>query len=113
MPLPNNTWEKRKCAYRLIQNMACEFPVLASPVGMNQEVVRQWEVGFLANSEEEWIDSLKSLIQDAGLRKRMGEKGLELVRERFTVEGNFELMREVEKVLEVGSRKADFGSWNH
>ncbi|MFD2203171.1 hypothetical protein [Shivajiella indica] len=40
------------------------------------------------------------MILDAELRKRMGEKGLELVKERFTVEGNFEVMRrEVERML--------------
>lgn len=110
MPLPDDPWERGKCAYKLIQYMACGLPVVASPVGMNQEVVRHGENGFLAGSDEEWIHALKTLIQDAGLRKRMGEKGLELVKERFTVEGNFEVMKEeVERMSEGGSRKSDFG----
>lgn len=110
MPLPDDQWERGKCAYKLIQYMACSLPVVASPVGMNQEVVRHGENGFLARTDEEWIQPLKTLIQDAGLRKRMGEKGLELVRERFTVERNFEVMKEeVERMSEGGSRKSDFG----
>jgi glycosyltransferase involved in cell wall biosynthesis len=100
MPLPDDPWEKGKCAYKLIQYMACGLPVVASPVGMNTEVVTHGENGFLATTEEEWIHGLKTLIQDASLRKRMGEKGLELVRERFTVERNFEVMKEeVERLL--------------
>jgi glycosyltransferase involved in cell wall biosynthesis len=103
MPLPDDQWERGKCAYKLIQYMACGLPVVASPVGMNKEVVRHGENGFLATTEEEWIYTLKTLIQDAELRKRMGEKGLELVRERFTVEGNFGVMKkEVEKILRGG-----------
>ncbi|RPA68471.1 glycosyltransferase [Cyclobacteriaceae bacterium YHN15] len=100
MPLPDDQWERGKCAYKLIQYMACGLPVVASPVGMNKEVVSHGENGFLAGTEEEWIDALKTLILDAELRKRMGEKGLELVKERFTVERNFEVMRrEVERML--------------
>lgn len=104
MPLPDDPWERGKCAYKLIQYMACGLPVVASPVGMNTEVVTQGENGFLAASEEDWIEALKTLILDASLRKRMGEKGLELVRERFTVERNFEIMlREVEKLEGKGN----------
>lgn len=100
MPLPNDPWERGKCAYKLIQYMACGLPVVASAVGMNLEVVRHGENGFLAGTEEEWIQALKTLILDAALRKRMGEKGLELMKERFTVEGNFGVMRrEVERML--------------
>lgn len=100
MPLPDDQWERGKCAYKLIQYMACGLPVVASPVGMNLEVVRHGENGFLAGTEEEWIQALKTLILDASLRKRIGEKGLELVRERFTVEGNFRIMKkEVERML--------------
>lgn len=100
MPLPDDQWERGKCAYKLIQYMACGLPVVASAVGMNLEVVRHGENGFLAGTEEEWIQALKTLILDAALRKRMGEKGLELMKERFTVEGNFGVMRrEVERML--------------
>jgi glycosyltransferase involved in cell wall biosynthesis len=100
MPLPDDPWERGKCAYKLIQYMACGLPVVASPVGMNTDVVRHGENGFLASTEEEWIQALKTLILDADLRKKMGEKGLELVKERFTVERNFGMMlSEVERVI--------------
>lgn len=92
MPLPDDPWERGKCAYKLIQYMACGLPVVASPVGMNAEVVRHGVNGFLAQSEDEWVDALSLLIHDCGLRKAMGEKGYQVVRERYTLQHNFSVM---------------------
>ena len=89
MPLPDNEWERGKCAYKLIQYMACGLPVVASPVGMNVDVVRPGKNGFLAADSEEWKEALLTLVRDASLRKRLGEEGFELVQERFTLRGNF------------------------
>ena len=89
MPLPDNPWERGKCAYKLIQYMACGLPVVASPIGMNKDVVIHGENGFLANSKEEWISGLGKLITDPQLRKEFGYKGREKVLNEFTMEGNF------------------------
>jgi glycosyltransferase involved in cell wall biosynthesis len=94
MPLPDDSWERGKCAYKLIQYMACGLPVVASPVGMNPEVVQHGENGFLAASEAEWVEYLGRLISDASLRKAMGERGRRLVMERYTLERNFEMMED-------------------
>src|SRR5690606_8740055 len=50
MPLSDTPWEKGKCSYKLIQYMACGLPVIASPIGMNKEVIKEQENGFLAAS---------------------------------------------------------------
>ncbi|MCH6202095.1 glycosyltransferase family 4 protein [Aquiflexum sp. LQ15W] len=92
MPLPDDAWEKGKCAYKLIQYMACGLPVVASPVGMNVDVVTSGENGFLAETHEAWYNYLKMLVLDAGLRKSMGDRGYELVMEKYTLERNFEVM---------------------
>ena len=39
MPLPNEPWARGKCGYKLIQYMACGLPVIASPVGVNSDIV--------------------------------------------------------------------------
>ena len=39
MPLPDTPWTRGKCAYKLIQCMACAIPVVAYRVGANVEAV--------------------------------------------------------------------------
>ena len=51
MPLPDEPYERGKCGYKLIQYMACGKPVVASPVGMNTEIVRHGENGFFGNND--------------------------------------------------------------
>lgn len=89
MPLPDNPWERGKCAYKIIQYMGCGLPVVASPIGMNKEVVVHGENGFLASTNEEWISALEKLIVDPQLRKDFGKKGREKVLNKYTLIGNF------------------------
>lgn len=83
MPLQDSVWEKGKCAYKLIQYMACGLPVIASPIGMNKEVVKNDINGFLAECEEEWLDSIGKLVRDAQLRINYGLNGRELVEKEY------------------------------
>lgn len=39
IPLPYDPWALGKCGLKLIQNMAYGLPVVASPVGINSEIV--------------------------------------------------------------------------
>ncbi len=75
MPLPDTPWERGKCGYKLIQYMASGLPVVASPVGVNAEIVSHGENGFLAENDRAWIESLEALIADGTLRRRMGAAG--------------------------------------
>lgn len=75
MPLPDTPWMQGKCGYKLIQYMACGLPVVASPVGVNTEIVEHGVNGFLADTEEEWRKALETLIGDPELRERMGRAG--------------------------------------
>jgi len=88
MPLANSPWAKGKCAYKLIQYMACGIPVIASPVGMNSEVVSPGANGYLAHDPTSWIEKLEILIQDQALRKKLGYQGRKDVEEKFTLQVN-------------------------
>lgn len=86
MPLYDSPWERGKCGYKLIQYMACGLPVVASSVGVNREIVRNGENGYLADTEEAWVDVLGKLVGDAGLRLQMGAAGRKMVEERYCVQ---------------------------
>ena len=86
MPLSDSHWEQGKCGYKLIQYMACGLPVVASPVGVNLEIVEHGVNGFLAENLEQWVASLKTLHLDLGARLKMGAAGREIVKKRFCLD---------------------------
>lgn len=86
MPLIDDPWERGKCGYKLIQYMACGLPVVASPVGVNREIVRPRVNGLLAASDAEWRDALVTLITDATLRLEMGMAGRKRVLEAYSIQ---------------------------
>jgi glycosyltransferase involved in cell wall biosynthesis len=85
MPLPDSPWERGKCGYKLLQCLAAGKAVVASPVGVNESIVREGENGFLARDEEGWVRGLRALRDDPARRAAMGEAGRQLVHERFSV----------------------------
>lgn len=86
MPLPDEPWTRGKCGYKLIQYMACGLPVVASPVGVNSKIVEHGVNGFLAQTNEEWREALTLLLNDADLRRRMGEAGRRRVEEEYSLQ---------------------------
>ncbi|WP_266157813.1 glycosyltransferase [Dyella silvatica] len=85
MPLIDGPWERGKCGYKLIQYMACGLPVVASPVGVNADIVRAGDNGYLAADNAAWEDALNRLLTDASLRQRMGSAGRERVEREYSI----------------------------
>lgn len=86
MPLRDDDWERGKCGYKLIQYMAAGKPVVASPVGVNTQIVDHGVTGFLAEGEDEWLRYLRVLRDDPSLRKSMGEAGRKKVEEHYSLQ---------------------------
>ncbi len=86
MPLQDSPWERGKCGYKLIQYMACDLPVVASPVGVNTEIVKAGVNGYLATSDEEWVAALEMLLTQANLRQSMGKSGPAKVEAQYCIQ---------------------------
>lgn len=85
MPLQDSPWERGKCGYKLIQYMACGLPVIASSVGVNNEIVIPGENGLLADTREAWGRALRALLHSSEAhRMAMGQKGRERVVEWYS-----------------------------
>lgn len=88
MPLPDDDWAKGKCGFKALQYMALELAAVASPVGVNSKIINHGVNGFLCNTAEEWEKSLRILIEDSNLRKKMGINGRRTVVENYSVLSN-------------------------
>lgn len=105
MPLPRNDWSKGKCGLKVLQYMASALPVVASPTGGAERIVAHGETGFLARTREEWVEHLVALVERPELRRAMGERGAERVRESWSLE------RWAPRMAEVLSRCVRGGTW--
>lgn len=88
MPLEDDDWSEGKCGFKLIQYLALGIPAVASPVGVNKEIVEGGINGFLCRNESEWKESLQVLLTDASLRADMGAAGHQKMKEHFSVASN-------------------------
>ena len=85
MPMPDNAWTRGKCGFKALLYMSVGIPVIASPVGVNCEIVREGMNGFLASTEASWTERLSQLIEDRALRDRMGQAGRAIVEAEYSV----------------------------
>ena len=104
MPLPDAPWERGKCGYKLIQYMACNLPVIASPVGANLDIVEDGIGGVFAGSSAEWERAIVHLVGDAALRRQMGQAGRRRVEAHFSVQAQEDRLARLFERL--GSRNA-------
>ena len=93
MPIGDNYWDKGKCAFKAIQYMALGIPCVISPHGANCNVMENNTTGYFAENEEEWVEKLSKLIENAELRKTMGSEGKERMQKTYSVEANMEKYR--------------------
>ncbi len=85
-PLFQDTkFNKAKSPTKLFEYMAMAKPVVSSYIGESLHIIKDGEDGFLARTEEDFVDKLSRLIEEPALRRHMGEEA------RHTVENNFSL----------------------
>jgi glycosyltransferase involved in cell wall biosynthesis len=95
MPLPDDRWSKGKCGLKALQFMALGIPTICSPVGVNTDIIQDDQNGFIAATEDEWVDKLSRLLRSAELRRRLGDAG------RATVEEKYSAITQTPRVYEI------------
>lgn len=85
MPLPDDEWARGKCGLKGLQYMALGIPTIMSPVGVNGEIIQHGRNGFLAGTDDEWVEALSALVENQELRAQVGAAGRRTVEEKYSV----------------------------
>jgi glycosyltransferase involved in cell wall biosynthesis len=83
MPLVDNENGRGKCAFKMLQYMACGIASVVTPIGMNRDVLAMGEVGLGPSTTADWIEAFEQLYADREATRRMGAEGRRLAVERF------------------------------
>lgn len=94
-PTPEDPWAKGKCGFKIIQYMATGLPVIASPVGLNSQIVREGVTGLLPATPGDWPTAIARLAGDVELRRVMGGRGRQVVLEEYNLRRAVELWAEL------------------
>lgn len=73
MPIPDTTWARGKCGYKILQYFAAGVPAVAPPIGVNRALIGA-DRGLFASSDEEWFSALDHLIADVDERRELGAR---------------------------------------
>lgn len=101
MPLRDDEWSRGKSATKLLQYMAAGIPAVASKVGVNAEIIKDGQNGFLIEEGKCWIEKISKLIEDRQLRQAMADNARADVEKLYSIQAN---ARKFIKVIEKVAR---------
>ena len=95
MPLQaSDDWARFKCGAKLLQYLAVGTPGIASPVGVNEDIIAGGRHGYCADSPEEWEQALRALLSDPDHRGQLGSAGRRFVEGNYSVQSQYPVLRD-------------------
>jgi glycosyltransferase involved in cell wall biosynthesis len=88
MPLSDDQWANGKCGFKALQYMSLGVPAIASPVGINTEIIDNGENGFLCTTEEEWYQAFHYFLSDKVNRDNMHAAARNKIIQKYSVISN-------------------------
>ena len=86
MPLQNSVWEEGKCGFKILQYMGLNIPVVASPVGVNKNIIKDGVNGFIAYDNEEWYNKILLFSKNKDLYEKFSAEGYKTISNFFTID---------------------------
>ena len=84
MPLPDNEATRGKCGLKALQFMATGRATVASPVGMNRDLIQHGENGLLASTDDEFVEALLDLSRSPERRRAIGRAGRKTIEQGYS-----------------------------
>jgi glycosyltransferase involved in cell wall biosynthesis len=83
-PVPDDVYSRGKCGYKLLQYAAAGLPAVATPVGVNQQLLAQLEMPA-AIEQDEWFDGIFDLLtRSTESRASLGRRAREVARMHYS-----------------------------
>jgi glycosyltransferase involved in cell wall biosynthesis len=83
-PLDDASYERGKCAYKLLQYAATGLPIVGTPVGANELALQRFD-GLEAQSVDDWIQGLLQVVDETPSRRAVrAATGRRAVREHYS-----------------------------
>lgn len=98
----DNNWATGKSGFKAIQYMSAGVPYVATPIGAAAQIGEENLTHFFATTREEWIDKLKTLLDDPERRREMGDAGRRHAVECYHLESQAEKLA---KVLRIAAER--------
>lgn len=86
MPLVDDPWSRGKCGLKILQYFAAGVPVVASPVGVNRDIIEHGVNGYLADDAAAWLVALRRLLAEPGQAAALAQAGRATVEQHYSAE---------------------------
>jgi glycosyltransferase involved in cell wall biosynthesis len=84
-PLRDDLWSRGKCAMKALEYMSMSKPVVVSPTGEHNYIIRNGVNGLFAETTENWVSAISSLIENKGVRHELGVQGRQTVLKAYSM----------------------------
>lgn len=83
-PMPDEAYTRGKCGYKLLQYAAAGALAVASPIGVNRQILSQLGMPAPGN-DDEWVDALLDLLtRSAAARASLGRRAREVAQLHYS-----------------------------
>jgi glycosyltransferase involved in cell wall biosynthesis len=109
-PLPDEPYTRGKCGYKLLQYAAAGVPIVASPVGVNEEMLSEMRMPA-PTDEGEWLDAMLDLLtRSVPARAELGRDARDVVQRLYSYEAwlpRWEQAVGIADLVEAGPKRPD------
>jgi glycosyltransferase involved in cell wall biosynthesis len=87
VPMLDNVYNRSKSSTKYLEASSFKLPGVYQNIRQYKELIKNGENGYLCQTADEWYNSITSLINNAKIRREMGEKAFETIQD-WTIQKN-------------------------